>query len=189
VVEHSVTCIWKRNILLENVAEWMERSNDTKIIALHMLHECPGHAGMHFKFCNTLTGHFNLCTNMSMSKVHIKIPDQYKLCIVDIRVIQQVRTVHVSRVSPANTLKKRKMKVRMSYFRGSVVVHTLEHSRIDQIKYIVGQLQPASWDARGKQSAVLQCMEYRYHITTKVRHVFLSVCRANTVNMNAPSLV
>jgi hypothetical protein len=44
---------------------------------------------------------------------------------------------HVSRVSPVNTLKKK-----MSCFRGSVVLHTLEHSRTDQIKCIVSQLQP-----------------------------------------------
>jgi hypothetical protein len=32
----------------------------------------------------------------------------------------------------------------LSYFRGSVVLHTLEHSRTDQIKRIISQLQPAS---------------------------------------------
>jgi hypothetical protein len=29
------------------------------------------------------------------------------------------------------------------YLRGSAVLHTLEHSRNDRIKYIVSQLQPA----------------------------------------------
>jgi hypothetical protein len=37
----------------------------------------------------------------------------------------------------------RKTKNMKSYFRGSVVLHTLEHSRTDQIKCIVSQLQPA----------------------------------------------
>jgi hypothetical protein len=55
----------------------------------------------------------------------------------------QGRSVHVNRVSPANTLKKRKIKSLPCYFRGSVVFHTLEHSRTDQIKCIVSQLQPA----------------------------------------------
>jgi hypothetical protein len=42
---------------------------------------------------------------------------------------RQGRSVHVKRVSPANTSKNL-----LYYFRGSVVLHTLEHSWIDQIK-------------------------------------------------------
>jgi hypothetical protein len=38
------------------------------------------------------------------------------------------------------TLKKTKIKSFLSYFRGLVVLHTLEHSRADQIKCIVSQL-------------------------------------------------
>jgi hypothetical protein len=53
--------------------------------------------------------------------------------------ISQGRSVHVSHISPANTLKKRKIK--KSYFRGSVALHTLQHSRTDQI--IIKHLQPA----------------------------------------------
>jgi hypothetical protein len=48
----------------------------------------------------------------------------------------------VNRVSLANTLKKRKIRS-LSYFRRSVVLHTLGHSRTDQIKCVVSQLQPA----------------------------------------------
>jgi hypothetical protein len=36
-----------------------------------------------------------------------------------------------------------KTKNKKSYFHGPVVLHTLEHSRTDQIKCIVNQLQPA----------------------------------------------
>jgi hypothetical protein len=36
-----------------------------------------------------------------------------------------------------------KIKSLLSYFRGSVVLHTLEHSRTDQIKCIVSQLVEA----------------------------------------------
>jgi hypothetical protein len=42
-----------------------------------------------------------------------------------------MRTVHVNRVSPATILEGEGGE---SYLRGSVVHHTLEHSRIDQIK-------------------------------------------------------
>jgi hypothetical protein len=44
------------------------------------------------------------------------------------------------------TLKKTKNK--KSNFRGSVVLHVLEHSRADQIKCIVSQLQPAGSSIR-----------------------------------------
>jgi hypothetical protein len=44
--------------------------------------------------------------------------------------------VHANRVSPANTVKKNNKS-----FRGSVVLRTLKHSRSDQIKRIVSQLQ------------------------------------------------
>jgi hypothetical protein len=58
--------------------------------------------------------------------------------------LYQGQSVNVNRVSPANTLKKEnKKKKNVSYFRGSVVLHALEHSRTDQIKYTVSQLQPA----------------------------------------------
>jgi hypothetical protein len=42
---------------------------------------------------------------------------------------RQGRSVHVSQVNPANTLKNKKL-----------VLHTLEHNRTDQIKCIVNQL-------------------------------------------------
>jgi hypothetical protein len=45
----------------------------------------------------------------------------------------QGRSVHVNRVSPANILKNQKIKSFLSYFRGSVVLHTLQHSRTDKI--------------------------------------------------------
>jgi hypothetical protein len=55
----------------------------------------------------------------------------------------QGRRVYVNRVSSANTLRNEKSKNLLAYFRGSVVLHTLEHSRTDQIKCIVSHLQPA----------------------------------------------
>jgi hypothetical protein len=42
----------------------------------------------------------------------------------------------------ANTLKN-EIKSLLCYFRGSVVLHILEHSRTDQIKCVVSQLQPS----------------------------------------------
>jgi hypothetical protein len=65
---------------------------------------------------------------------------------VNFDTIHAERSVHVNRVSLvslANTLKNKKIKSLMPYFRGSVVPHTLEHSRTDQIKCIVSHLQPA----------------------------------------------
>jgi hypothetical protein len=51
---------------------------------------------------------------------------------------------------------KRKIKSLLSYFRGLVVLQTLEHSRTDQIKCIVSQLQPARRSyARGEPKSVL----------------------------------
>jgi hypothetical protein len=47
----------------------------------------------------------------------------------------------VSLVSLANTLGNEKRL--LSCFLGSVVLHTLEHSRTDQVKCIVNQLEPA----------------------------------------------
>jgi hypothetical protein len=38
---------------------------------------------------------------------------------------------------------EKRKKSLLSCFRGSVVLHTLEHNRTDQIKCIVSQLQPA----------------------------------------------
>jgi hypothetical protein len=57
--------------------------------------------------------------------------------------VSQRQSVHINRVSPAYTLKNKKIKSLLSYFRGSAVLHTLEHSRTDQIKCIRNQLQPA----------------------------------------------
>jgi hypothetical protein len=47
-------------------------------------------------------------------------------------------------------MKNKKMKSLLSSFRGSVVLHTLEHSRTDQIKCIVSQLVEAY--ARGERN-------------------------------------
>lgn len=41
-------------------------------------------------------------------------------------------SVHVNRVSPANTLKNAKQSLQ-SYFRGSVILHTMKHSHIQSV--------------------------------------------------------
>jgi hypothetical protein len=59
-----------------------------------------------------------------------------------IKCFHQRRCGHVnlvSRANPANTLK-----VLLSYFYGLLVLHTLEHSRSDQMKCIVSQMRPGS---------------------------------------------
>jgi hypothetical protein len=63
-----------------------------------------------------------------------------KFVILKYYAVNAAWSVHVNRVSSANTSKNIKYKV----FRDSVVLHTLEHSITDQIKRVVSQLQPAS---------------------------------------------
>jgi hypothetical protein len=56
--------------------------------------------------------------------------------------IVQGRSIYVNRVSSANTLRKCTIKSHLSYFRGSLVVHTLERRGTDQIKCTFSQLYP-----------------------------------------------
>jgi hypothetical protein len=57
---------------------------------------------------------------------------------------QCVHVSHVSHVSLATALKKLKIKSLLFYFHVSVILHTLEHSKTYQIKWIISQLEPST---------------------------------------------
>jgi hypothetical protein len=93
----------------------------------------------------------------------------------EISSLMQGRSVHVNRVSPANTLIKQKIESLTFVVRWWLTAHGWLELANDAF-YLIG-------------AAVFQCMEY--HWTTKVGLLFFicqRVSRANTVNMNAPPL-
>jgi hypothetical protein len=143
-----------------------------------------------------------LC-NIYAHSVHI-MPCQSKIVQVW-NSARQGWSVGVNRVSgliPANTLKKkRNLHVFcLTYFRGSLV---LQHSRTDQIKCIVSQLQPATWGLCSRRvpgwleqanafndwfgCVPLYGVPQDHESKTRLKYVSQSVSRANAANMNAPS--
>jgi hypothetical protein len=115
--------------------------------------------------------------------------------------LTQGQSIHincVNCVSPAKTEKQTKCFVLLY---DSLVLHTLEHSRMDQIQFsqpakhchMYNECKPhISWLAEDAFYmiiyAVFQFMEY--HWTTKIRQViFQSVSQSNTINMNASPLL
>lgn len=66
------------------------------------------------------------------------------VCIIYVEVMQRW-SVHVNCDSPDNTLENEQEKSLLSYFYGSLVLHTLQHRGTDQIECIVSQLHLARY--------------------------------------------
>jgi hypothetical protein len=83
--------------------------------------------------------------SLTLGRAELKKRKLYPFIVEAERAVTQLLdgqgwSIHVNRVSPANTFKAKNNKY---HFCGSVVRRTLQHRRTDQIKYIVSQFQPA----------------------------------------------